>query len=661
MDWQTFLRRRGEFLIVVGILIVVGAVFHWIPYKYGFLSFFYLPVLAAGYLMGGRQATLSAVMCVLLVVTYYFWDWIPQSIDTSSLSDIFRAHWDVLLNLAMWGGFLMLTGAVFGRVHERLLASWETAQALNIKLEQQAGELLQVNKAIEEKSKQLEQQTETLKQSNTQVEELKRKVEEALYSAMDPAVARLMIQGRLREQKSNISVLFCDLKGFTTFAHARNPEVALENVNHFYEVMDKVIESFHGHIDKYLGDGIMCEFGAPLEHEQHTLQAVVAGLMMQKKFREANFPWAMRVGIASGEAIVGLQGSRRRMYSAIGEVVNLAKRLEELCEPGCVFVDQATSETSQMLVHMEQVRAPGSRRIEDRDVLDKIAEKKRQLESDPQNADLAFAIGKLYFSVREASRALSYFRLALDLKPDDADIKVAYAEASIRRDEFEKVVIRGLGQKQVVFKAVGIADPLLDRQRFPESFYERFHRIADLIEIPDDVTLPCEVLDGTVGHSRSVAVLAGALAAQMDLPEETRLDLLVACRIQDLGKSAVGHHILNRRGGLVEAERKEAERHVDESVAIAKRMGYNRPEVLQIIGNHHELLNGEGYPRHIKGDEIPMSARIACIADVYCALTEARPYRNPWDTRVALRELEKGVTSGKYDATVVDTLCDLMA
>ena len=96
-------------------------------------------------------------------------------------------------------------------------------------------------------------------------------------------------------------------------------------------------------------------------------------------------------------------------------------------------------------------------------------------------------------------------------------------------------------------------------------------------------------------------------------------------------------------------------------MAIAKRMGYNRPEVLQIIANHHELLNGEGYPRHNKGDEIPMSSRIAFVADVFCALTESRPYRNPWDSRVAQRELEKGAASGKFDATVVDTLCDVMA
>ncbi len=665
MNWETLLRRHSEFLIVSGTLVIISAVFHWIPYKIAFLSFFYLPVLAAGYLMGARRAMLCGVMCMLLVVTYYFWEWTKISVAGGSgwqalLSQVGQ-NWPTLLNIAMWGGFLIVTGGLFGKMHGRLLTSWTHARELNEKLAEQASEMQIANETLRETTAQLEQQSEVLQEKNLQIEQLKQKVEQTLYSTMDSTVARLLIQGRLREQKSHICVLFCDLKGFTGYAHARNPEVALEDLNRFYEVMEKVIESYCGHIDKTMGDGIMCEFGAPIEYQQHGLQAVVAALMMQKVFREKDFPWNLRIGLASGEAIVGMLGSRRRSYSAIGEVVNLAKRLEELCEETSVYVDEATWKEVRHLVEMEPVRNPVGRRAADRVNLQEIAEKQQQLDQDPQNADLMFAIGKLYFSLREATRALSYFRQALDLKPDNDEIKLAYAEASIKLDDFEKIVIKGIEQKQMVFKAIRTKDPLLDRQRFRDGFCHHYHDVSKMIEIPDEVTLPVETLDGTVGHSLSVSLVSYALADRLGLSPEIKRDLLAAGRIQDLGKSVVWHHILNRRGGLSDQERKELERHVDESVSIAKRMGFDRPGVIEIIASHHERLNGEGYPRHAKGEEIPLAGRISGVADTYCALTERRPYRNPWDAGVALNELQRGAAGGVYDAGVVDALCKLMA
>lgn len=665
MGWQNYLRRHSEFVIVVGSLIVIAAVFRWIPFKIAFLSFFYLPVLAAGYLMGTRRAMMSGVMCVLLVITYYLWEWTRVSLAgghgwESVMGDVV-GHWDVFLNIAMWGGFLILTGGAFGHFQEKLSTSWDRAKELNQKLEQQTQDLRQANEALEATASQLKKQAETLQEKNLQIEELKEKVEQTLYSAMDSTVARLLIQGRLREQKSNISVMFCDLKGFSSYTHTRNPEVVLEDLNRFYHVMEKLIEGYWGHIDKYLGDGIMCEFGAPVDYEQHSLQAVVAALMMQKKFMEEKFPWKLRIGIASGESIVGMLGSRRRSYSAIGEVVNLAKRLEELCEPGFVFIDESTCQSVQTMVELEHVRGQGGRRVEDKPFVDEIAEKQQRLKRDPENADLMYEIGKLYFKIREANRALNYFRLAMELKPENDAIKVAYAEASIKREDYEKISIRGLDQKQRVFKALGTLNPLADRGRFPEGFYTQYGHVEGMVEVPDDVTLPTEVLDGTVGHSLAVAVVSYALADNLGVSDELKRAILLSGRIQDLGKSAVWHHLLNRRGGLSDQERKELERHVDESVVIAKRMGFSQPAVLDIISNHHELLNGEGYPKRAKGDAIPLGARIACVADVYCALTEPRPYRNSWDTHVALNELQKGVAAGKYDSKVVESLLSLMS
>ena len=97
-----------------------------------------------------------------------------------------------------------------------------------------------------------------------------------------------------------------------------------------------------------------------------------------------------------------------------------------------------------------------------------------------------------------------------------------------------------------------------------------------------------------------------------------------------------------------------------ESVAVAKRWGYDRPGVIEIISNHHELLNGQGYPGGVQGDQIPIGGRISCVADVYSALTSWRPYRDAWDPQVALGELRKGAAGGKYDPKVVEALHQLM-
>lgn len=631
MNFSAIAKKHSDFVLVVIILIAVSLVFHWIPVKLAFLNFFYLPVLAAAYLMGTRVAILSSVLCVLLVLLYYFWFWtegaLAANLGVAQLRGIIEQNWVTLVHVTMWGGFLILTGGLLGRIHE--------AEAMK-------------------------KQAEVVQERNVLIEQLKQKMEQTLYSTMDPTVARLTMQGRLRQEKRNVSVMFCDLKGFTAYAKGRPPEVVLEDLNSFYAVMGDIIESYHGHIDKYLGDGIMAEFGAPLDYEQHCLQAVVAALKMQEKFRTQSMPWHLRIGVASGEALVGLMGSRRRSYSAIGNTVNLAKRLEELCEPGHVYIDEASYLGAQPTLEGRQIRSLSGSRARDSQTREAIAEKEQQLAGDPDNPELLFHMGQLYFWDQEASKALEYFRRAMELDPENQEIKVAYADATVKKDEYEKIGIRGITEKLAVFEPSGLVKPMLDRNRFPKKFYDRFHPVEEMLEIPDSVTLPVEVLDASVGHSLSVAVLSYALAEQLGLSEEIKRDLLIAARLQDLGKSIVWHHLLSRRGGLSDEERRDLEAHVAESVAVAMRAGYDRPGVLDIIANHHELLNGAGYPRRAKGDDIPIGARITGVADVYCALTAWRPYRDAWDSRVALSELRKGLDAGSYDPKVFEALNGLI-
>jgi len=663
-SWGALLKRHAELLFVVTLLVIVALGLHWLPYKLAFLNFFYLPVLAAGYLLGTRRAVLSSVLCVLLVVLYYLWLWMGFALLSASglaaLTTVIVQQIETALSLAVWGGFLILMGAVFGRAQERMLASHARVRGMADVLKRRSLSLEESNTALLQSTATLQRKTEELQSQNVLVERLRQQVEQTLYSTMDATVARLIIQGRLRQEKRSITVLFCDLKGFTGLEGQKHPEVILETLNQWYQDMEELIEAYHGHIDKYMGDGILCEFGAPIDYEHHALQAVITGLKMQEKFRSRQIAYGLRVGIATGDAVVGMLGARRRSYSAIGEVVNLGKRLEQLCEPGCVFVDQATQEAVGAFVETEQVRSLTGRRAEDKAVRDEVAEKEAELRRNPHNADLLFAVGNLYFRLQEATQAMLYYRRAMALRPDDNAIKVAYADASVKRDEFERISIRGLQQRQSVYKAAGLLHPLQNRERLPASFYEQYKHVPELMEIPDDVVLPTECIDSTVGHSMVVATLAYAIADRMGLPEPLKRHLLTAARLQDVGKSAVWHHVLTRRGGLSEQERKSLEAHVSESISIAKRLGYDAEPVLSIIGNHHELLNGNGYPRRVKGPDIPIAARISAVSDLYSALTAPRPYRGAWDAQVALKELRKQAAEGQLDEKVVETACSLL-
>jgi adenylate cyclase len=140
----------------------------------------------------------------------------------------------------------------------------------------------------------------------------------------------------LRMDKREVSILFVDMRGFTALGSRLTPEEIQETVNSFLDNMVKRVEDMDGMVDKFLGDGLMAIFGAPLRHETHAWQALSAAASMQKvhegwmKSRQiANKPaGAIGIGVATGEVVVGNVGTSNRMeYTALGHLVNLASRL----------------------------------------------------------------------------------------------------------------------------------------------------------------------------------------------------------------------------------------------------------------------------------------------------------------------------------------------
>lgn len=134
-----------------------------------------------------------------------------------------------------------------------------------------------------------------------------------------------------------VSILFSDLQGFTTIAEQLPPQQLVQLLNHYLTEMTTIILNEGGTIDKYEGDAIMAEFGAPLPAENHADMAVVAALKMQRRLHELRQEWTergvpelyCRIGINTGPVIIGNMGSDQVFdYTVIGDAANLAARLE---------------------------------------------------------------------------------------------------------------------------------------------------------------------------------------------------------------------------------------------------------------------------------------------------------------------------------------------
>jgi adenylate cyclase len=173
----------------------------------------------------------------------------------------------------------------------------------------------------------------------------------ALERFLSPGIARKIASEaadiQLRGETQNLTVLFADIRGFTSMAEQMTPEETVEILNDFFNAMTEKIFNREGTLDKFLGDGLMCLFGAPFSKGHDALDAVWTAVEMQQTLEVLNKdferPLRMGVGINSGRAVVGYIGASRRMdYTAIGDVVNVASRLTARAEPSQILVSAAT-------------------------------------------------------------------------------------------------------------------------------------------------------------------------------------------------------------------------------------------------------------------------------------------------------------------------------
>lgn len=159
----------------------------------------------------------------------------------------------------------------------------------------------------------------------------------------------------------------------------------------------------------------------------------------------------------------------------------------------------------------------------------------------------------------------------------------------------------------------------------------------------------------TRGHSVRVGKLSAELGQAMGLPSAQLQHLEVGGYLHDIGKIGVRDRILLKRGALTKRERELIQLHPKIGLDILAPVDLP-PEVIAIVGGHHERLNGTGYPLKLTAEELSLFPRIAAVADVYDALTSDRPYRAGMTTEEALRVLHRESLEGMLDADVLAVL-----
>lgn len=180
------------------------------------------------------------------------------------------------------------------------------------------------------------------------------------------------------------------------------------------------------------------------------------------------------------------------------------------------------------------------------------------------------------------------------------------------------------------------------------SLLESITALAAVVEMRDPYT---------AGHQRRVAELAVAIAREMKLPEEQLVGIQLAGVVHDVGKIRVPAEILSKPGRLTDTEYALIKEHSDKGYEILKNIHFPWP-IAQIVLQHHERMDGSGYPQGIKGEQLLIEARIIAVADVVESMASHRPYRSALGIDAALAEIQGN--SGKlYDPSVVQVCISL--
>ena len=219
--------------------------------------------------------------------------------------------------------------------------------------------------------------------------------------------------------------------------------------------------------------------------------------------------------------------------------------------------------------------------------------------------------------------------------------KETIKEEEIYLSEYNKRLIQKLEKK--------VLDLEKSEKRLQKTMEDTIYTIGKIAETRDPYT---------AGHQKNVSQVAIFIAQEMKLPQDNKIEgIRIASLVHDIGKISLPAEILNKPTKLSEIEYSLIKDHSQVGYDVLKSIEFPWP-IAQIVLQHHERLNGSGYPQGLKGEDILLEARILGVADVVEAMSSHRPYRPAWGIDKALEEISKnkGIL---YDPEVVDACLKL--
>jgi len=245
-----------------------------------------------------------------------------------------------------------------------------------------------------------------------------------------------------------------------------------------------------------------------------------------------------------------------------------------------------------------------------------------------------------------------------------ADVEVAvsclaigamdYLTKPFHLEEVRARVKQALEKRRLILENRDYQERLEERvaaqaRRLEELFLAAIQALASSLEVKDRYTR---------GHSVRVSQYSSVIARALDLKEDVIQQIGLGGHVHDIGKIGVREDVLNKAGPLTSDEYQHIMMHPVVGYRILAPLLGDAPIALNVVRSHHERVDGTGVPDGLKGDQIPLEARIAAVADAFDAMTSGRPYREAEKTfEQALRELEDNCDS-QFDRRVVEATLD---
>jgi len=171
---------------------------------------------------------------------------------------------------------------------------------------------------------------------------------------------------RIEGERKQVTVMFCDMEGFTSLSEKLGPEAMYSLMDQVYEILIHKVHDYEGTVNEMTGDGIMALFGAPIALEDASQRAIRSAMAIHREMTRFNQrtrqekgefpPVKMRIGIHTGHVVVGTLGNDLRVdFKAVGDTVNLAARMEQLAEPGATYVSEETFRLTEGLFRFESL------------------------------------------------------------------------------------------------------------------------------------------------------------------------------------------------------------------------------------------------------------------------------------------------------------------